>query len=157
MERLVPIIFKTLMLSMLFMFLLDTSLLLVEVVSIHSRVSNLSNMMQLEVARNNYMPTEIANTFQDALNTIAENSTIIDNNGIVTNMKSTLDGRTELTADYAGNYGDTVDLLVRVNMHPTYVYYNPNRTGANSSWLLTSVGEITLDYEYAVPCLRYLK
>ena len=156
MEKLIPTVFKILALSMLFMFLLDTSLLLIEVVSIHSKVSNLSNMMQLEVARNNCMPDALVDTFNEALNKIATNSTIIENNGISTNMRVPLDGRNALTPDKAGNYGDTVNLLVRVKMHPTYVYYNPNRA-SNRSWLLTEVGEVNIDYEYAVPCLRYLK
>ena len=63
MEKIVSITFKTLALSMLFMFLLDTSLLVVEIISIHSKVSNMTGIMQTELARNNYMPENMAETF----------------------------------------------------------------------------------------------
>ncbi len=47
MHRLVSTVFKTLILSLLFMFLLDTALLAVEIISIHSKVSNIAGTMQM--------------------------------------------------------------------------------------------------------------
>lgn len=152
MHRLVATTFKILMLSMLFMFLLDTSLLIVEIIGIHSKVSNITGTMQTELSRNNYMPTPMANAFTEFLVEIANRSTIMNGaNDVTTNFS-------ELTADNAGEYGDTRELEVTMTLHPTFAYYNPNRTESNSAWLGRGTPlDITLKYEYTVPCLRYLK
>ena len=165
MHRLISTVFKVLALSMLFMIILDTSLLIVEIVSTHSRVSNLTGIMQMEVARNNCMPTTMADTFEDALNEIENGSTLMDKFGthgdslnyIKTNMKSDLGSVDSLKPANAKDYGQFVDLVVEVELHPTYAYYNPNRTDANASWLKVADAEMVLKYEYRVPCLRYLK
>lgn len=159
MHRLVSTVFKVLVLSMLFMLILDTSLLVIEIISVHSKVSNLTGIMQMEVAKNNCMPTVMVDTFEEALNDIENGSTLMDKFGssgdslnyITTNMSS------DLTPTNAGEYGDFVDLVVEVELHPTYAYYNPNRTGTDSGMLKNMDREMTLRYEYSVPCLRYLK
>ena len=159
MHRMISTVFKVLALSMLFMLILDTSLLVVEIVSTHSRVSNLTGIMQMEVARNNCMPTALVETFENALNDIENGSTLMDKFGtngdglnyITTNME------TDLSPDNVKDYGQFIDLVVEVKLHPTYAYYNPNRNGTNDSWLNTVDSEMTLKYEYRVPCLRYLK
>ena len=76
MHRLIATTFKILACSMLFMFLLDTSLLMIEIISIHSRVSNITSIMQTEVARNNCMPEAMAEGFENYLEEIVDNSTI---------------------------------------------------------------------------------
>jgi hypothetical protein len=152
MEKLVSTTFKILILSMLFMFLLDTSLLLVEIISIHTKVSNLTGIMQTEVARNNYMPDEMADTFVEFLEDIAKNSTIMTERDVDTNFYSSL------TASDAGDYGDILDLNVYMTIHPSFAYYNPKRTATDMTWLKKGTPlDITLKYEYKVPCLRYLK
>ena len=152
MEKLVSTTFKILILSMLFMFLLDTSLLLVEIISIHTKVANLTGIMQTEVARNNYMPDEMADTFTDFLEEIAQNSNIMEPSDVDTNFYS------QLSASDAGDYGDILDLNVYMTIHPAFAYYNPRRTEADKTWLKRgSPLDITLKYEYKVPCLRYLK
>lgn len=165
MHKLISTVFKVLALSMLFMLILDTSLLLIEIVSTHSRVSNLTGIMQMEVARNNCMPTAMAETFEEALNEIENGSTLMDKFGtrgdslnyIKTNMKSNLGSVESLKPANAKDYGQFVDLVIEVELHPTYAYYNPNRTGTNDSWLNMVDSEMVLKYEYRVPCLRYLK
>lgn len=165
MHRMISTVFKILALSMLFMLILDTSLLVIEIVSTHSRVSNLAGIMQMEVARNNCMPTAMVETFEEALNEIENGSTLMDKFGthgdglnyIKTNMDSDLGSIDSLEPDNAKDYGEFTDLVVEVELHPTYAYYNSNRTGANSSWLNTVDKEMILKYEYRVPCLRYLK
>ena len=151
MHRLVATTFKILMLSMLFMFLLDTSLLIVEIIGIHSKVSNITGTMQTELSRNNYMPTPMAEAFTDFLVDLATDSTIMDSGDVWTNFST-------LTADTAGEYGDLRDLEVRMTMHPAYAYYRPQRTADNQAWLgRFKANNITLTYKYTVPCLRYLK
>lgn len=149
MHRLVSTVFKILMMSLLFMFLLDTALLAVEIISIHSKVSNITGTMQTELARNNYMPDEIANTFTGFLVEIADNSSIMTTGGVYTNFS-------QLTASDAGEYGDVKDLKVEMTLNPTFVYYNPDRSNGKG-WLVDNPISYTLKYHYKVPCLRYLK
>lgn len=149
MHRLVSTVFKTLILSLLFMFLLDTSLLAVEIISIHSKVSNIAGTMQTELARNNYMPDALAETFTDFLTDIARTSSIMEESDVKTNFAT-------LTADNAGEYGDVKELKVEMTLHPTFVYYNPDRSNGKG-WLVDNPISYTLTYEYQVPCLRYLK
>lgn len=151
MHKLISTTFKILICSMLFMFLLDTTLLLVEIISIHSRVSNMTGIMQTELARNNFMPTNMANSFEEFLTDIAESSTIMTASDVRTNFG-------ELTADNAKEYGEIQDLKVYMTIHPGFVYYNSNRNDANQSWLgRRDPINYTLSYEFKVPCLRYLK
>ncbi len=151
MHKLVATTFKILILSMLFMFLLDTSLLLVEIISIHSKVSNITGTMQTELSRNNYMPEPMAQAFTAFLANIANSSSIMTSGDVITNFD-------ELDASQAGEYGDIKTLRIEMILHPTYVYYNANRTGGNLSWLNRSaINNLNLVYEYSVPCLRYLK
>lgn len=178
MHRMISTVFKILALSMLFMFLLDTSLLMVEIISIHSRVSNITSTMQNEVARNNCMPTMLVDTFVTYLDDIENNSRIMDTTGsnghqgstglkdIRTNLTQSVSVETSagnttypaLTPDNAGEYGDFVTLVVEVTMHPSFVYYNSNRSEENHSFLNRgNVLDYKLNYIYNVPCLRYLK
>lgn len=151
MEKIVSITFKTLALSMLFMFLLDTSLLVVEIISIHSKVSNMTGTMQTELARNNYMPENMAETFTEFLVDIADSSSIMTEDDVSTNFSS-------LTADNAKEYGEIQDLEVSMTLHPAFAYYNPKRTPENQSFLMRNDPiEMKLEYNYKVPCLRYLK
>lgn len=146
---------------MLFMFLLDTTLLMVQIVSIHSRVTNMTSIMQTEVARNNCMPTAMGDTFLDYLKDIANNSTICDEHDIVTNFERGITLNDEyykpIDAKNAGDYGDTVTLAVGVTLHPAFVYYNPKRQNNRSFLFRSSPLNYTLSYVYNVPCLRYLK
>ena len=162
MHRLIATTFKILACSMLFMFLLDTSLLMIEIISIHSRVSNITSIMQTEVARNNCMPEAMAEGFENYLEEIVDNSTISSPDDITTNFRQdlTINGNTydALTPENAGEYGDFVTLAVNVRLHPSYVYYNENRDASNQSWLnRCPFINYYLKYIYSVACLRYLK
>ena len=128
MHRLVATTFKILMLSMLFMFLLDTSLLIVEIIGIHSKVSNITGTMQTELSRNNYMPEPMAEAFTEFLVDIANDSTIMEDDDVWTNFSS-------LDVNSAGEYGDLRTLTVKMTMHPAYAYYRPVRTADNQAWL----------------------
>lgn len=166
MHRLVATTFKILAMSMLFMFLLDTSLLLVEVISINSKVSNMMSIIQTEVARNNCLPTTLAdgylNYFNENIATSA--SRVVDSDDIYTNFKDSLriggESYEALTPENAKEYGEFVNVAVAIRLHPAYVYFNIDRRNAdtNATWLTRGMEmPITLKYVYSVPCLRYLK
>lgn len=167
MHRLVATTFKLLALSMLLMFTLDTSLILIEVFSVHSKVTNVMSIIQTEVARNNCLPYGIGEKYDTYIkNTLAgsgtqTNSRILTKNDIHTNFENTIviNGKRyeALTPENAGEYGDFLDVGVQVTIHPAYVYFNLKRQ-EDITWLKR--GEdmgINLMYTYQVPCLRYLK
>lgn len=169
MDKLIATTFKILFLSILLMFLLDTSLLIVELVSVHSKVSSITSLMQTEIARNNCMPTDMGQGFRAYLNDIADTSRImIGKEDIVENFTGgslTIDGKTypSLSATDSrniGDYGDLVTLAVEVTVHPDFAYMTKpqDRTGEDMSWLKRrGAMDYTLKYIYTVPCLRYLK
>lgn len=166
MHKLVATTFKILAMSMLLMFLLDTSLLLIEVITINSKVSNMMSIIQTEVARNNCLPTTLADGYLDYFseNIATPTSRVVDSDDIYTNFKNnlTIDSNTydALTPENAKEYGEFVYVAVAIKLHPAYVYFNLDRSNANSNatWLTRGMEmPITLQYVYSVPCLRYLK
>ena len=102
-----------------------------------------------------YWQTEDRKTLKkinSLLEDIARNSTIMTERDVDTNFYSSL------TASDAGDYGDILDLNVYMTIHPSFAYYNPKRTATDMTWLKKGTPlDITLKYEYKVPCLRYLK
>lgn len=147
MHRYVLKVAQVILISFILMILLDTVLNVVEVISVHSRVSAVMSTIQTEVARNNFMPDALGQTYTNYFNQIADDSGIMDPGDISTNFASPLaiDGNNfdALTATNAGEYGDLVDIAVYVEMHPEFMGL--------------IVLDIELDYIYSVPCLRYLK
>lgn len=151
MHRLPLIVFKTLGLSIILMFLLDTTLVAVDTININSRVTNMAGVMQNEVARHNSMPDELRDLFDDQLKDLVERSLVAT--GVTHNMEQDLNSATPL------NYGDIATLEINVDMAPTKVYLTSggDRTGQEGSLLGREVLNYTLTYTYNIPCLRYLK
>ena len=165
MHKLPTIVFKTLALSLLFMFLLDTSLIVIDTINVHSRVINLAGMMQNEVARNNCMPDALRIMFETQLGDIVEASRVaVKNTGLVHNMEvdRPYGGKTirGLSESNPLQYGDIADLYISIEMNPAMVYFNV-RNNVNKeqtgSLLGRKVFNYKLNYVYSVPCLRYLK
>jgi len=155
MHRIVGTTFKILMASILLMFLLDTVLVLVEVISIHTRVENVSGLIQTEVARNNCLPDNMADGFLAYIkNNIADRSDIIDYDADVrTNFKQSLGEYESLSEENVKNYGEITTVAIQIQAHPSYVFMGTNQTNS----ITKNVFNIRLDYVYQVPCLRYLK
>jgi len=156
MHKLPLIVFKTLGLSIILMFLLDTSLVVIETININSRVTNIAGVMQNEIARHNSMPSELQTLFDNQLGELIESSTVAK--GYSTNMNEDLDPSTPL------NYGDIATLEISVDMAPMRVYFSEIGAGGNQTrgskdegLLFEEEMQYTLDYTYQVPCLRYLK
>ena len=153
MEKLVSTTFKILFFSMLFSFLLDTSLLLVQIIGVHTKVSNITGIIQTEISRNNYMPTDMANTFEEFFHgIIIDNYKIMEAGSITTNFSS-------LTEDDAKEYGEIQELEIDVYLFPIYGYIRDGINAQGEGWFARGAKafEIHLNYDYNVPCLRYLK
>ena len=72
-------------------------------------------------------------------------SSFTDSNGVV---------HEDLTPDNAKNYGEITELAIEVKLHPMYVVMG---RASIESLQRSNFLDVTLDYVYKVPCLRYLK
>lgn len=161
MHKLPAFVFKLLGLSIVLMFLLDTTLVVVETISVHSRVLNVAGTMQNEIARNNCMPTDLRVMFNEQLSGIVESSRVAADD-FKTNMNMDLprDSKTyrSLSEDNPASYGDIIPLLIEINMRPSVVYLNTRGDNRAEDGLITKgYMSYTLSYSYSIPCLRYLK
>lgn len=162
MHNLVASVFKIIGISIIGMAILDTSLVVVDTVTVHNKVVSMSNVMQNEVARNNCVPNAIEPLFNKQLESIKNQS------NIATDIKSNIDGAITIDGkryDSIGesnvkDYGDTQTLAISVEMSPTRIAgVGRGQAASNDGSFLTKKKgfKYTLDYTYAVPCLRYLK
>lgn len=162
MHNLVASVFKIIGVSIIGMAVLDTSLVVVDTVSVHNKVISMANVMQNEIARNNCVPASIEGLFLKQLDSIKEQS------NIATDVKSNIDGNITIDGnryDSIGevnvkDYGETQTLAISVEMSPTRIAGVGRGQAANNdgSFLTKKSGyTYTLDYVYNVPCLRYLK
>lgn len=164
MYKLPLFVFKLLGTSILLMLLLDTSLMVIETISVHSKVSSLTGIMQQQVSEHNSMPSEMAELFETQLNEIVDVSSVADaqmNN--MTEPMFTADKNRPGAMYHAldgsvieYNYGDLADLYIAVRMRPSILgLVNPrNEDGA---LLGRSNFEYMLTYHYSVPCLRSIQ
>lgn len=162
MHNLVASVFKIIGVSIIGMAILDTSLVVVDTVSVHNKVTSMANVMQNEIARNNCVPSAIEGLFVNQL------ESIVNQSNIATDVRSNIGGN--ITVD--GNrydsisevnvkdYGDIQTLAISVEMSPTRIAgVGRGVAGSNDGSFLTKKSgyKYTLDYVYNVPCLRYLK
>ena len=159
MDKLVSTVFKILGASLILMFLLDTSLMVIEVISVHSKVSNIMGMVQMEVAKNNCMPEKMAEGFEKYFTDNLVESKLAPE--FRTNFKQTghFTDEEALAESAAGEYGQFKKVKVEVLIHPAYIYFGARNEGNSSANTLyrENPTDVLLTYEYTVPCLRYLK
>lgn len=67
MNRLVYTVFKTIMLSIIFIFLFDIVFYMYRVTSLNARMESISTSMKKVVMENNYLPSEVADTYSEIL------------------------------------------------------------------------------------------
>jgi hypothetical protein len=151
MHRLPLTVFKILGLSLVLMFLLDTTLVAIDTININSRVTNIAGVMQNEIARHNCMPDELRVLFEGQLEDIVDRSLVAT--GFRHNMAD------DLSPLNAMDYGEIATLEISVDMAPTRVFFanGGSRAGQEGPLLGRQILNYTLNYTYHIPCLRYLK
>ncbi len=162
MHNLVASVFKILGISIISMAVLDTSLVVVDTLSVHNKIVAQSNVMQNEIARNNCVPNTIEPLFTSQLNSVVSQSNIAT--GVKSNLNGnvTIDGTSynSIGEDNVKDYGETQTLAISVEMSPTRIAgVGRGQAGSNDGSFLTKKRgfKYNLDYVYTVPCLRYLK
>ena len=157
MHKMIATVFKILGMSLIMMFLLDMTLLAVDSLTVHSKITSVAGVMQNEIARNNCMPDSLSLMFKGQLQTVIDQSDVATE--VKTNLSSNLiseDGGVyaSISQDNAGEYGDLIPLVIEVNMSPWKIVMG------NSALSMRKVRDgmdYKLTYVYHVPCLRYLK
>lgn len=157
MHKMIATVFKLLGMSLIFMFLLDMSLLAVDSLNVNSKVTSIAGTMQNEVARNNCMPDSLSLMFRGQL------QSIVDQSNVATEVKTNLTGNlvTEtggvfqsISQDNPGEYGDLIPMVIEVNMSPWRIVMG--KTALSMSKVRDGM-DYKLTYVYHTPCLRYLK
>lgn len=159
MPKLVLTVFKVLGISIILMLIFDTSLVVMDTLSVHNKVTSISTVMQNEISRNNCVPNGLQDLFKGQLNKI-----VVDSN-VATKVGSNLNGSlkignttySSLAESNVGNYGDIKNLAISITMSPTRVLYVRNRAKSGGTFLTKSRYTYNMTYVYSVPCLRYLK
>ena len=172
MHKVVPIVFKILMGSVLLMAILDTTLLVTEIISIHSKVSAFATTVQMEIASNNCLPEEMGKAFDTYLiDNLSNYKTLLDGKDIRQCVEHNMTGEPGDTMEIevdgelrqveslceanAKDYGEFTTLAIKITLHPDYVYYGQPR--GDLGLHRRGASELVLNYVYHVPCLRYLK
>ena len=164
MHNLVATVFKILGGSIILMILLDAGLVIADTISVNSRVTSLSITLQKEVAKNNCLPNALVPLFESQLNDIIDKSLVATSIKSNINMNLTVDSGIipSLGESNVKDYGELQTLAIAVEMSPSRVVFADSPTGTVKSVnnIERQVGgslSYTLNYEYTVPCLRYLK
>lgn len=157
MSKMIASVFKILGMSLIFMFLLDMSLLAVDTITVNSRVTSLANVIQNEVARNNCLPDSLSLMFRGQLQTIVDQSNVAT--AVETNFTGnmTVEGggvMPSISQNNPGNYGDLRPVAIKVKMSPWKILMG--NTASSVSKVRDGL-DYDLTYVYHTPCLRYLK
>lgn len=127
----------------------------------------MTGVMQTEIARNNCMPSEMADSFIVALDELKSQYNVGQRNPsespfmtYKSNLKNNVslsngDSYKSLSPNISNvkEYGDFQQLALEVTLHPMYAYFSGSSLQKDTSNILT----INIRYIYNVPCLRYLK
>lgn len=161
MYKLPLIAFKVLGFTVLFILLLDTSLVVIDTVTVYNNTATKIEAVLAEVSNHNCVPVEAEKMFKNQLEQVVSQSDVAT--GVVTNMKVDVvrNGKTykSLSPDNAGEYGDILVLYVEITCDPMQVYLNTDSEERGREGLLTKGkrGAYTLKFEKDASCLRYLK
>ena len=171
MHRLVYSVFKTIMLSMIFIFAFDMLSYLYRAMSLNQRMESLMVSMQRTVMENNYLTDGAKDTYDSifdnlktSVNTGEEFITDIKMNygtdavNTINSIKASRGGTNSdiLVKDMkkVGAYGDVMVVQVAVTINqPMWGFENNSYRADDFTRTLTN--QTTLSYTYYVPCLKY--
>jgi len=184
MNRLVYQVFKTLAMSMIFVFIFDMSAYLYRAINLNQRMENYMISMQRVVMENNYLPDGEYKLYETLFTQLAENMNTSDTfiNGFIINYThGAVNTITSLTAekyntelgttqntnilrsrmDTPADYGDVmiVQAIVEINQ-PTWGFTNGDSRSSvdfnnDRTSSLLEPNKTRFSYTYFVPCLKY--
>ena len=174
-HRTVAFVFKLIGITIVLLIVSDTVVMLGDAYMTNARIQAQANLMQQEIAKNNYLSESATHTFEQQLTQIDGLSNVYGNipsGGVST----TPTGGIRINSDYAAfkisstsndeiiadigevpdevsdvkNYGDYHVLIIEADFNPWHYYYSGGEIKRTSS-------SSHIHYYYTIPCLRYLK
>lgn len=156
MHRVVAWVFKFIGISIMLMILFDTGLVITDAFITNGRIQAQANLMQLELAKNNYLSEEAMDTFEgyyvdydDGTHEGAGLQNVVGLSKVYTDITF---NRKELKE--IKNYGDYHTLKIDATFTPWHYYFSGVVNGEGFKKIM---GESVIHYVFTVPCLRYIK
>jgi len=153
----VGVVFKVLAISLVLMFMMNVSIVVIDTLTVYNRVQSLMGILQKEVVNNNCLRDGAKQYMKDKLESIKKGSDVVKD--FETNFDSQLvvDG---VTYDSIGesnvkNYGETLDIVIKINFSANVFF--PYQKGTDSGMVRSTTVNYSLTMKDTVPALRYLK
>lgn len=168
MNRTVWVAFKSVAFAIFFVVIWSVAFYLFKAYSLNQKIESLMVTMQQEVSKNNYLPPETYDMYEELLVDIAETMNGEEAGSFVrgfninysheSNFQPVGTGGVEYVTqlDTPGNYGDIAVIELQVTMNAITWFYDPAEDGAANQVQLDDDLGVTLTYTYQVPCLRYI-
>lgn len=179
MHRMIFFVFKTLLVTVLSMFLVDITMTMISVLRLNNELEATAKLMQQSIMEENYLTDDAREVYNCILNGGTPNipgyagdaytgithddgngNRVIGANGLtgegIPTEEIDISVKDELNNDVTEPqmYGEFVTLRLDVTIEPSVFWFN-GRFAADSmgrGWY-----QINLEKEYVVPCLRYVK
>lgn len=146
-DKMVLVVFKVILSTVLLMILLDTSIVVVDMLNINKRVQAVNIQITREVSKYNCLTDEAAKMFEKQIEKLVAESKIAS--GYEVNFKEI--GETQIK-----EYGELQEIKVNIKIAPSCVYFRKDPKG-KSLLGKEKREEMTLRYTQVAPCTRYLK
>jgi len=158
-HRLVANVFKVIFFSLFAMIILDTTLMVVDSITVYSRVNSLAGIMKHELIRNNCIPYESGQFFIRELTRINEMSRV--STRIISNINQDMiiDGVRYNSVGQVNqvNYGEFQTLVIEITMNPSVIFFlNVNREDRDMD-MYRGFFQYTIVHRTVAPGLRYLR
>lgn len=154
MHRMVSFVFKMIGITMVMLIVADTAFMLSDAYITNGRVQAQANLMQMEIAKNNYMSDAAIELFKGEVITNAVGETTGTGFEYICHLSKVYQ-RIDFNEDdvkQVKDYGDYHTLVITATITPWH-YYTAGRMDTIQRVERTS----EVNYTYTIPCLRYLK
>lgn len=154
MHRMVSFVFKLIGITMVLLIVADTAFMLVDAYTTNSRIQAQANLMQMEIAKNNYMSDAAIQMFKGEVITDSVGNTTGTGFAYISHLSNVYQQIefNETEVNQVKDYGDYHKLVITAVITPWH-YHTTGRMDSLTKVENTS----TINYTYTVPCLRYLK
>ena len=139
------------------MILMDTGIMLADAFTTNGRVQAQANLMQMEIAKNNYLSDEAAVVFEGTSSSGSTVGTgfkrITELSKVYTKIEFNHGASAPNSVSTVKNYGDYHVLKITATINPWHYYFSGHVNGG----IRKIAKESTIVYTFTIPCLRYMK
>lgn len=167
MHKLVGTVFKTIMVAVLMIVIFDVAMYIMRVNSLDSKITALSTTLRSEVSKNNYLPSDDTNgtspytMYKNMLEDIKQTDPdlVVDYRLYIGHYEGAGASRKFVKDNNDPyNYGETRGIQIRVAVRRvTWGSAQSDGSVRNLDDLEKNFSTTVFEYNYEVPCLRYIK